>query len=111
VLAVDFTAIGDLYKTVNLFNAAIAKRTGVTPAINRAVRKARASGELTEAQLADIAALRRLPAITDARAQELLGVAGDHLLDPTGLSKLVVEDTDSTTTTTTTPPPEETTVP
>ncbi len=65
VVAVDFTAIGDLYKTVNLFNAAIAKRSGVTPAINRAVRKARASGVLTEAELADLEALRRLPAITD----------------------------------------------
>jgi hypothetical protein len=111
VLAVDFTAIGDLFKTVNLFNAAIAKRTGVTPAINGAVRRARASGVLTEAERADLEALRRLPRISDADAQELLGVAGDQLLDPSGLSKLVLDETDSNTTTTTESPPEETTEP
>ena len=54
-----------------------------------------------------IAALRRLPSITDEDAQALLGAAGDHLLDPTGLQDLVEDETDTTTTTTTEPPPEE----
>ena len=73
VVAVDFTAIGDLYKTVDLFNAAIAKRSSVTPLINRAIRQAEASGELTDAEAADIAALRRLPSITNEDARALLG--------------------------------------
>jgi hypothetical protein len=107
VVAVDFTAIGDLYKTVDRFNAAIAKRSSVTPAINRAVRRARASGELSDVDAANIEALRRLPSISDEKARALLGVAGDRLLDPTGLDDLVKEDTPTTTTTTPTEPPPE----
>ena len=41
-------------------------------------------------------------------ARALLGTAGDHLLDPTGLRDLVEDETNATTTTTTEPPPEET---
>jgi hypothetical protein len=108
VVAVDFTAIGDLYKTVDRFNAAIAKRSSVTPLINRAIRQAEASGELTDAEAADITALRRLPSITNEDARALLGTAGDHLLDPTGLRDRVEDETNATTTTTIEPPPEET---
>jgi hypothetical protein len=112
VVAIDFTAIGDLYKTVDRFNAAIAKVSNVTPSINRAVIKARAIGNLTEAELENLRALRRLPFVSREDARTLLGAAGDHLLDPAGLKDLVREETiDSSTTTTTEPPPEETTVP
>ncbi len=107
VFAVDFTAIGDLYQSVDRFNGAIARRSSVTPLINRAIRQAQASGEPTDAEATDIAALRRLPFISDEDARALLGAAGDHLLDPTGLRDLVEDETNATTTTTTEPPPEE----
>ena len=40
-------------------------------------------------------------------ARALLGAAGDHLLDPTGLKDLVEDENHATTTTTTEPPPDE----
>ena len=57
-LAVDFTAVGDLYKTVNLFNAAIARQTHVTPILNETIRQLRALGKITDAQANEY---RRLP--------------------------------------------------
>ena len=97
----------------DLFNAAIARRTGVTTTINKAVRIIRRTDP---SSVSDLEALRRLPFISAADADALLGGAGDHLLDPAGLKDLVHVDPDSVTTTTTEPPtttaPEEpTTVP
>ena len=44
-VAVDFTAVGDMYKTVNLFNAAVARQSGVTPDRQRDGPPARARRE------------------------------------------------------------------
>ena len=101
--AVDFTAIGDLYKTVNLFNAAIAKESKVTPRIDQAARLIRVHG--TRQDVADIDVLRRLPKISEKRARKLLGPLADTLKTPADLSKMVVEGEDPDATTTTTVPP------
>ncbi|HZP31290.1 MAG TPA: hypothetical protein VFC99_20230, partial [Acidimicrobiia bacterium] len=89
VVAVDFTAIGDMYSTVNEFNSAIARMSGVTPAINVAVRAIRASSATTQAQLDDLRALRRLPYVSEAQARKLLGAVADKLPPPAGLHEIV----------------------
>jgi hypothetical protein len=77
-VAVDFTAIGDLYKTVNTFNAAIARQSGVTATISKAVQQLRDREGLTDAELRELNALHRLPKISETRARALLGpIAGD----------------------------------
>ncbi len=104
-VAVDFTAIGDLYKTVNLFNAAIAKRAGVTGAITKVVQLERARDKITTAQLNELDALRRLPRITDKEARTLLGPLADSIPTPKDLDKLVQPPPEDVPTTTTTPAP------
>jgi len=104
-VAVDFTAIGDLYKTVNRFNAAIALRSGVTPIVNETLRQLVDAGKVTDAEANE---LRRLPKISDADARELLGPLADSIPTPPGLPKLAnprAEPPPSTTTTTTTTVP------
>jgi hypothetical protein len=84
-VAVDFTAVGDLYKTVNLFNAAIARQSKVTPTVNETIRQMLVLGKLTDAEANE---LRRLPKISDARARELLGPLADAIATPPDLPKL-----------------------
>ena len=77
VVAVDFTAVGDLEKTVNRYNAAIAKVTGVTRVVTDQLAEAdlrRADRRLIEAH--------RLPKISQRKADELLGPAAAVLQTP-----------------------------
>jgi hypothetical protein len=108
-LAIDFTSIGDLHGAVNEFNAAIARVSGVTPAINAALKRGRNQEDITEAELREINGYRRLPKITDTRARALLGPLAATITTPPDLHKLVRDDptipdpTADTTTTTAAP--------
>jgi hypothetical protein len=84
-VAVDFTAIGDMQKTVRRFNAAIARQSGVTAIVDKAVKQLRDSEQLTDAQFNE---LRRLPKISEAEARKLLGPMADSIPTPTQLSRL-----------------------
>jgi hypothetical protein len=94
VVSVDFSAIGDMYSTVNEWNSAIARATGVTSAINTAIRQTRASGIATQAQLDDLSALRRLPYVSQKQADEMLGPIAHSLPPPAGLHQLVKSPSD-----------------
>ena len=85
VIAVDFTAIGDLYSTVNDVNSAIARVTGVTRSVDRALKKAFDSGELTAAQVAEFRGLRRLPKMSEKRARAILGPVAPFVVRPPAL--------------------------
>jgi hypothetical protein len=89
VVAVDFSAIGAMYSTVNEFNSAIARLSGVTPAINDAVRAIRAHSVSSQAQLSDLRALRRLPYVSQKEAVQMLGPIANKLPPPAGLHNLV----------------------
>jgi hypothetical protein len=84
-LAVDFTAIGDLNRTVNRFNAAIARRSGVTPIISKVVSQLRSRADITDAELTELNGLHRLPKISDAAARKLLGPMADAIPSPRAL--------------------------
>jgi hypothetical protein len=87
-VAVDFTAQGDLYKTVNQFNAAIARQSGVTAIVTKAVNQLRDRDDITDAELHELEALHRLPKISDATARALLGPLADDIPTPAALPKL-----------------------
>ena len=87
-LAVDFTAIGDLYRTVNLFNAAIARQSGVTETVSKAVSQLRSREDITDAEVTELNALHRLPAISETSARALLGPLADAIPAPRALPKL-----------------------
>jgi hypothetical protein len=107
-VAVDFTAVGDLYKTVNRFNAAIARQSRVTPIINKTIKQLLAHGKITDAEANE---LRRLPRISDAEARKMLGPLADSIPTPPDLKNLAnprpPPPAPTTTTTTTTPPENE----
>ena len=86
-VAVDFTAIGDMYKTVDTFNAAIARQSGVTRAVSQVVRIIRNHGKATDAELRELKALHRLPAITEQQARKLLGPLADSVPTPKDLEE------------------------
>ena len=88
MIAVDFTAIGDLYKTVNLFNAAIARQSGVTETVSKAVSQLRSREDITDAEVTELNALHRLPAISETSARTLLGPLADAIPAPRALPKL-----------------------
>ena len=84
-VAVDFTAQGDLYKTVNQFNAAIARQSGVTAMVNKAVEQLRDREGITDAELRELRGLHRLPKISEKKARELLGPLADRIPTPVAL--------------------------
>ncbi len=89
VIAVNFTPSGDLIRTVNRYNAAVARATRVTRVINATVEHLRAT-ELSRADRRDLDALKRLPKISAADASALLGQVGAELPSfPRGLELLV----------------------
>jgi hypothetical protein len=98
-IAVNFTASGDLYKTVKTFNAAIAREAGVTRRIDEITRYARYlrnSPSLTRQERKDldhelkgIRALHRLPSISAKKARAVLGPLADALPTPPSLTELV----------------------
>jgi hypothetical protein len=81
-VAVDFTAQGDLYKTVRRFNAAVARQSGVTAIIDETVRQLRESGLQTDNELNE---LRRLPKVSEKEARKLLGPMADSIPTPQAL--------------------------
>ncbi|HEY3723857.1 MAG TPA: hypothetical protein VGN59_10925 [Acidimicrobiia bacterium] len=81
-VAVDFTSIGDFNPTINRFNAAVAKVTGVSDSIDRVVAFHRRRADLTQAQLNELKGLRRLPRISGADALNLLGPLAGQLVHP-----------------------------
>ena len=66
-VAVNFTSQGDLYKTVNQYNAAIARQSGVTPMVTKAVKQLRDRDGITDSELRELNALHRLPKISEPR--------------------------------------------
>jgi hypothetical protein len=84
-VAVDFTAQGDLSKTVNQFNAAIARQSGVTAMVNKAVEQLRDREGITDAELRELRGLHRLPKISEAKARALLGPLADRIPTPVAL--------------------------
>ncbi len=102
-VAVDFTAIGDMYDTVNTFNAAIAKQSGVTKAVNRTIEQIRDQNKITDAELRELRALHRLPRISEQEARKLLGPLADSIPTPKDLPKIANPEPEPTTTTTITP--------
>ena len=115
-IAVNFTVSGDLIKTVNRYNAAVARATGVTRVINTAIEQLRAS-KLSRAERRDLDALKRLPKMSAKTANTLLGTVGSDLPSlPRGMQFLVrdpervdgTDDAGDPTDTTTTVPPEPT---
>jgi hypothetical protein len=85
-IAVNFTSQGDLFKTVNLYNAAIARQAKVTPMVTKVVKQLRAREDITDAELRELNALHRLPKISEATARKLLGPLADRIPTPTALS-------------------------
>jgi hypothetical protein len=108
VFAVNFTTSGDMFKTVNEFNAAIAKQSHVTPAINLTIDSIRQTAT-TKSQVRSVERLRRLPRVSDRFARSLLGKFADTLKPPAALTKIVPQEAIdaalSPPTTTTTQPP------
>ncbi|MGZ4688062.1 MAG: hypothetical protein ACXVJF_09365 [Acidimicrobiia bacterium] len=92
VIAVDFTAIGDLYSTATELNAAIGRLSEASPDIDKAIKKALASGELTEAQAAEIRGYRRLPRVSEAGARKLLGPVAPYVHRPPVLDDFECEN-------------------
>ena len=106
--AVDFTAIGDLYKSVNLFNGAVATVTGGRASVEKVIRHHRSSGDLTQADLQELNGIRRLPKVSEQRARKLLGPLADTLKPAQGIPEFerlngVDPDASPSTTTTTVP--------
>jgi hypothetical protein len=84
-VAVNFTSQGDLFKTVNLYNAAIARQSGVTPTVTKAVKQLREREGITDSELRELNALHRLPKISDKTARKLLGPLADRIPTPRAL--------------------------
>ena len=91
VFAVNFTNSGGLFASVDRYNAAIARATGVTQSVDNFIEVATESGNLKRAQRRDIEALRRLPKVGLRRAQELLGPLAAQLGPPASLYRIVQE--------------------
>lgn len=81
-VAVDFNSVGDLYKTVRRYNAAVARQSGVTAVIDETVRQLRVSGLQTDNELNE---LRRLPKVSEQEAVKLLGPLAHSLATPKAL--------------------------
>ena len=84
-IAVNFTSQGDLFKTVNLYNAAIARQSGVTSAVTKVVNQLRDREGITDAELRELNALHRLPKISEKTARALLGPLADRIPTPVAL--------------------------
>ena len=78
VLAIDFVGIGDLTKTVNYFNSAVAEFTGTTAFWDQAIADVQDDTSLSTQDRADAENLPRLPFVT---AEEALGLLGARLED------------------------------
>ena len=104
-VAVNFYGVGDLEKVVQRFNAAVARRTGVSGSLSRGIRSERNRATLTRAELQDLNALHRLPKMSDQQARKLLGRIADSLPPPKSLDRIVDPKFQVPPPTTTTEPP------
>jgi hypothetical protein len=84
-IAVNFTSQGDLFKTVNQYNAAIARQSGVTPMITKVVKQLRGREGITDSELRELNALHRLPKISAETARKLLGPLAERTPTPRAL--------------------------
>ena len=84
----------------------------MTSAVNQVVKIIRNDGKATDAELRELKALHRLPAISTKEARKLLGPLADSIPTPKDLKKIAdVPPPSSTTTTTTTEAPPDTAAP
>jgi hypothetical protein len=85
-IAVNFVSQGDLFKTVDLYNAAIARQSNVTRMVTKTVKQLRAREGITDAELRELNGLHRLPKISEASARKLLGPLADQIPTPRQLT-------------------------
>jgi hypothetical protein len=95
-IAVNFTASGDLYSTVNELNAAIARQSGLTARIQDLIHYTNSFEPTTKEEakerdqvLKSIRRVKRLPRISEAKARKLLGPLADSVPKPAGLDEIV----------------------
>jgi len=84
-IAVNFTSQGDLFKTVNRYNAAIARQSGVTPMVTKVVKQLRDRDGISASELRELNGLHRLPKISEKAARTLLGALADRVPTPVAL--------------------------
>ena len=82
VLAVDFFAIGDTAKVVDNFNAAVASVTGTASLVDQVIDAQRGDPNLSDQDRADLDQWKRLPFVSAADAQALLGPVAKKLAVP-----------------------------
>jgi hypothetical protein len=82
ILAVDFFAIGDTVKVVDNFNAAVANVTGTAGLVDRVIDAQRSDPNLSDQDRADLDQWKRLPFVSAADAQALLGPVAKKLAVP-----------------------------
>jgi hypothetical protein len=70
---VDFTEIGDLTKTVNRMNGAVAALTGAEQSVDKVIRHLIRHEDLTDAEVRELRGIHRLPRVKPAEAIKLLG--------------------------------------
>jgi hypothetical protein len=73
ILAVDFFGIGDTNTVCDTFNAAVATLTGVAGTETSAIERFRQDPATTDAALEQLDNLPKLPEISVAQAQKMLG--------------------------------------
>ena len=83
-----------MHGVVNEFNAAVAKVSGVSPSLDRALKLLQNKDGITDAELREINGYSRLPKITMARARALLGPLADRIALP-DLGRFVELPTDA----------------
>jgi hypothetical protein len=72
-LAVDFTEIGDLTKTVNRMNGAVSALTGAEQSVDKVLRHLIRHEDLTDAEIRELRGIHRLPRVKLPEAVKLLG--------------------------------------
>jgi hypothetical protein len=81
-LAVDFTEIGDLTKTVNRINGAVATLTGAEQSVDKVIRHLIKHEDLTTAEVRELRGIHRLPRVKLPDAVKLLGQPVSSELKP-----------------------------
>ena len=82
ILAVDFFSIGDTVKVVDNFNAAVASATGTAGLVDRVIEAQRSDPNLSDEDRAGLDQWKRLPFVSAADADALLGPVAKKLNVP-----------------------------
>jgi hypothetical protein len=82
ILAVDFFSIGDTVKVVDNFNAAVASVTGTAGLVDRVIEAQRGDPNLSDEDRAGLDQWKRLPFVSAADADALLGPVAKKLNVP-----------------------------